>query len=76
MESFTVYVVQAWHGEPYNYWADVIEPCERMFAIPVTSYETAEEAFTRIAALREQGNTSTLPLRVVRRTTAQEVITA
>lgn len=71
MEKYTVYVVQFW-VEGYEYWADASEPAERMFGLPVCSYETEEAGRARFDELVAKNPTG--QYRLINRTTTQEVI--
>ena len=72
MEEFTVYVVQYWVADGYDYWNDAAEPSTGMFVLPVSSYETESEGRARLDML--EAKYPTAKYRLIHRTTTQVVL--
>jgi hypothetical protein len=71
MEKNTIYVVQFW-VEGYQYWSNVAELPEGMFALPTVGYETEDAGRAKLSAMREAYPAG--QYRLIRKTTTEEVI--
>lgn len=71
METNIYYVVQSW-DDRYQFWGNTSEPSDRMFGLPVTSYETDTAGRQRLDAL--QAASPSAKYRLIRVTETREVV--
>lgn len=71
METFTIYVVQAWI-EGYEFWSNTAELPESMFAMPKVGYDSEDQGRERLRTL--QAASPATRYRLIRQTTTSEEI--